>query len=152
MNGKQEPAHAVYNGLLFDPIGPDAQRTMPIANPTYEKAYSDQRFWRKATRHASAAGRQAVEKALWLYYAVKNPATPKWARRVIYGALGYFVLPLDAVPDLAPIVGYTDDLSIMTAALATVAFYITDDVKQQASTKLQDWFGKSGQNEPLHAH
>src|SRR3546814_18019276 len=83
---------------------------MPIANPTYEKAYSDQRFWRKATRHASAVGRQALEKALWLYYAVQNPGTPKWARRVIYGALGYFVLPLDAIPDLAPLVGYTDAL------------------------------------------
>ncbi|CAP40439.1 YkvA family protein [Bordetella petrii] len=116
---------------------------MPIANPTYEKAYSDQRFWRKATRHASAAGRQALEKALWLYYAVQNPGTPKWARRVIYGALGYFVLPLDAIPDLAPLVGYTDDLGVMTAALATVAFYINDDVKHQASAKLHDWFGAS---------
>ena len=114
---------------------------MPIANPTYEKAYSDQRFWRKATRHASAVGRQALEKALWLYYAVQNPGTPKWARRVIYGALGYFVLPLDAIPDLAPLVGYTDDLGVMTAALATVAFYINDDVKHQASNKLQAWFG-----------
>jgi len=114
---------------------------MPIANPTYEQAYSDQRFWRKATRHASAAGRQALEKALWLYYAVQSPATPKWARRVIYGALGYFVLPLDAIPDLAPLVGYTDDLSVMTAALATVAFYINDDIKRQASDKLQAWFG-----------
>ncbi|HYG44918.1 MAG TPA: YkvA family protein [Bordetella sp.] len=121
---------------------------MPIANPTYEKAYSDQRFWRKATRHASAAGRQALEKALWLYYAVQNPATPKWARRVIYGALGYFVLPLDAIPDLAPLVGYTDDLGVMTAALATVAFYINDDVKHQASSKLNNWFGASAPASP----
>lgn len=116
---------------------------MPTATPPYEKAYSDQRFWRKATRHASSAGRQAVEKALWLYYAVKNPDTPAWARRVIYGALGYFVLPLDAIPDIAPLIGYTDDLSVMTAALATVAFHITHDVKQQAATTLHSWFGAS---------
>lgn len=116
---------------------------MSTAHLPYEKAYSDQRFWRKATRHASSAGRQAAEKALWLYYAVKNPDTPKWARRVIYGALGYFVLPLDAIPDLAPIVGYTDDLTVMTAALATVAFHITDDIKQQASVRLHSWFGSS---------
>lgn len=116
---------------------------MSTANLSYEKAYSDQRFWKKATRHASSVGRHAVEKALWLYYAAKNPDTPKWARRVIYGALGYFVLPLDAIPDLAPIVGYTDDLAVMTAALATVAFHITDDIKQQASTRLHAWFGPS---------
>jgi len=128
-------------GCYLTTIGHNARRTMPIANPTYENAYSDERFWRKATRHASAAGRQALEKALWLYYAAKNPATPKWARRVIYGALGYFVLPLDAIPDLAPLMGYTDDLSVMAAALATVAYYINDDVKHQASARLQKWFG-----------
>lgn len=70
-----------------------------------------------------------------------KPRHPKWARRVIYGALGYFVLPLDAIPDLAPLVGYTDDLGVMTAALATVAFAITDDVKAQARGKLDQWLG-----------
>lgn len=133
---------STMNQLLISGA-PCASCTMSTAIPTYEKAYSDQRFWHKATRHASAAGRHAVEKALWLFYAVKNPDTPKWARRVIYGALGYFVLPLDAIPDLAPLIGYTDDLSVMTAALATVAFYINDDVKQQANTKLQHWFGSA---------
>lgn len=61
---------------------------MPIATSAYEHAYSDRRFWRKLRGHAAGAGRQALEKALWLYFAVQNPATPKWARRVIYGALG----------------------------------------------------------------
>lgn len=114
---------------------------MPIATSAYEHAYSDRRFWRKLRGHAAGAGRQALEKAPWLYFAVQNPATPKWARRVIYGALGYFVLPLDAIPDLAPLVGYTDDLGVMTAALATVAFAITDDVKAQARGKLDQWLG-----------
>src|SRR3546814_8182976 len=73
-------------------------------------------------------------------YAVQNEHTPKWAKRVIYGALGYFIFPLDAIPDLAPLIGYTDDLSVMTAALATVAFYITPEVKAQARQKLDAWF------------
>jgi len=111
---------------------------------SYEHAYSEGRFWNKAARYARAAGEQTIEKALWLYYAVQNPETPKWARRVVYGALGYFVLPLDAVPDLAPLVGYTDDLAVMSAALATVAFYINDDVKRQARAKLDTWFGGKG--------
>jgi uncharacterized membrane protein YkvA (DUF1232 family) len=108
---------------------------------SYQAAYSTPRFWRKLARHARGAGRQAVEKALWLFYALQNPATPTWAKRVIYGALGYFVFPLDALPDLAPLAGYTDDLAIMAAALATVAVYITDDVKRQAADKLRQWFG-----------
>ncbi|OZI21231.1 hypothetical protein CAL26_27780 [Bordetella genomosp. 9] len=109
--------------------------------PAYESAYTPPRFWRKLTRHAKGAGRQAVEKALWLFYALQAPGTPKWAKRVIYGALGYFVLPLDAIPDLAPLAGYTDDLAVMAAALATVAVYITDDVKRQADARLRQWFG-----------
>jgi uncharacterized membrane protein YkvA (DUF1232 family) len=115
---------------------------MAQPHPSYPDAYSAPRFWNKLTRHAKGAGRQAVEKALWLFYAVQSPSTPKWARRVIYGALGYFVFPLDAIPDLAPLVGYTDDLTVMAAALATVAVYITDDVKQQAADKLHLWFGE----------
>ena len=106
----------------------------------YLNAYSASRFWKKLGPRAQSIGRGALEKALYLYYAVQNENTPKWAKRVIYGALGYFIFPLDAIPDLAPLIGYTDDLSVMTAALATVAFYITPEVKAQARQKLSAWF------------
>jgi uncharacterized membrane protein YkvA (DUF1232 family) len=114
---------------------------MARTRSTYDAEYSAPRFWDKITRHAKGAGRQAVEKALWLFYSVQSPDTPKWAKRVIYGALGYFILPLDAIPDFIPIAGYTDDITVMAAALATVAVYITDDVKRQAADRLQQWFG-----------
>lgn len=113
---------------------------MFFAKKQHEQAYSEHGFWRKAKSQASAIGRQTLEKALWLFYAVQNPDTPKWARRVIYGALGYFVLPLDAIPDLIPGAGYTDDIGILTAAVAAVALYINDDVKTQARDKLNQWF------------
>ena len=103
--------------------------------------FTPPKFWTKLAPNARSIGRGAVEKALYLYYAVQNPATPKWARRVIYGALGYFILPLDAIPDLAPLIGYTDDLAVMAAALATVSFYITPEVKAQAHQKMANWFG-----------
>lgn len=108
----------------------------------YQKLYSPGRFWGKLGPRAQAIGRSTIEQALTLYYAVQSPDTPKWAKRVIYGALGYFILPLDAIPDLAPLVGYTDDISVMAAALATVAFYITPEVKAQAQHKLDAWFKK----------
>ena len=106
----------------------------------YSNAYSTSNFWKKLGPGAQSIGRRALEKALYLYYAVQNENTPKWAKRVIYGALGYFIFPLDAIPDLAPLIGYTDDLSVMAAALATVAFYITPEVKAQAQQKLDTWF------------
>lgn len=91
---------------------------------------------------AMRAGSEVIEKALYLYYAASNPKTPKWARRVIYGALAYLILPVDAIPDFLPAVGYTDDLGVITAALATVAFYITPDVKTRAKATKEKWFSK----------
>lgn len=106
-----------------------------------EKEYSDESFWGKVTKAFKKAGYEVIEKALWLYYAAQNPNTPLWAKSTIYGALGYFISPIDAVPDFAPVVGYSDDLSVLAAAIALVAMYVTEDVKVQAKQKLNTWFG-----------
>lgn len=90
---------------------------------------------------ALKAGKEVIEKALWLYYAAQQPNTPVWAKTVIYGALAYFVLPVDAVPDAIPVAGFTDDLGALAAALGTVSMYVTDQVKAMAAEKMKDWFG-----------
>lgn len=108
----------------------------------FQDEYSDRGFWTKAVTFSKTAGREVIEKALWLYYAAQNPATPAWARNVIYGALGYFIIPVDAIADLTPLVGFADDLGVLVAAVATVAMFINQDVKEKASRKLQEWFGE----------
>lgn len=105
--------------------------------------YSENNFWTKIKTFAKTAGKEVIEKALFLYYAAQQPATPLWAKTAIYGALAYFISPLDAIPDLTPMLGYSDDLGILAAALVTVASYITDEVKQQAKNKMQTWFGST---------
>jgi len=107
----------------------------------FEDQYSDKGFWAKAFAFARTAGREVMEKALWLYYAAQNPATPAWARSIIYGALGYFIFPLDAIADITPVVGYADDLGVLAAAVATVVLFINKEVKEKAAQKLRDWFG-----------
>ena len=102
--------------------------------------FSDEKLWEKVKRFAAAAGKEAIEKVLWLYFALQKPETPKWAKTVIVGALSYFILPFDSVPDLLPAVGYTDDVGMLVAALATVSAYITDDIKQHTTQKLRTWF------------
>lgn len=102
--------------------------------------FDDGGFWSKVRNFAVTAGREVIEKALWLYYAAQGPATPVWAKTAIYAALAYFVMPLDAIPDVLPVVGYTDDLGTLAAAVTTVSMYITSDVKAQAQQKLTDWF------------
>ncbi len=104
--------------------------------------FDDGSFWNKVKNFAKVAGREVIEKALWLYYAAQRPQTPVWAKAVIYGALTYFVLPTDAIPDPIPVAGYIDDLGALAAAVATCAMYIDDKVKALASAKLSDWFGK----------
>ncbi|MEX8518239.1 MAG: YkvA family protein [Leptothrix sp. (in: b-proteobacteria)] len=104
--------------------------------------YTEPDFWQKIKDFALKAGREVIEKALWLYYAAQRPDTPTWAKTVIYGALAYFISPLDAIPDVTPVIGFVDDLGALAAAVATVSAYINDEVRQQASNKLADWFGR----------
>ena len=111
------------------------------ADNEYSGQYSEKSFWDKLHRYAKVAGSEVVEKALWLYYAVQQPETPAWAKTVIIASLGYFIFPADAIPDIAPIVGYTDDLGVLSFALATVALYVTPAVKEMARKKMQEWVG-----------
>jgi uncharacterized membrane protein YkvA (DUF1232 family) len=109
----------------------------------YEKDYSEEGFWDKLFRYAGSAGREVVAMALELYYAAQSPGTPTWAKAVIYGALGYFISLIDAIPDLTPIVGYTDDLGVLAAAMAAVMVNVTPEVRAKAAAKLRDWFGEN---------
>ena len=106
-----------------------------------QHGYSDSSFWDKLKHFALSAGKEVIEKALWLYYAAQRPETPKWAKTAIYGALAYFISPIDAIPDITPLVGFTDDLGALAAAIAMTSAYINEDVKAKASQKLLHWFG-----------
>lgn len=84
-------------------------------------------------------GYAVLERALWLYFAAQRPETPLWAKTAIYGALGYLVSPVDAVPDLVP-GGFVDDAGVLAGALATVAVFVDEPVREKTRTLLQTWF------------
>ena len=88
------------------------------------------------------SGIKVVYAALVLYYLSRSNEVPMSAKLKIYGALGYFILPTDAIPDVVVALGYTDDLAALAWALYSMAKYITPEIKQQAEEKLQQWFGK----------
>ncbi len=118
---------------------------MPIdemGNNEYSKEFSEDSFWTKVKDFAIKAGKEVIEKALILYYCLQDPDTPIWAKTAIIGALGYFISPIDAIPDLIPVVGFADDLGVLAAALATVAVYINEEHKEQAQGKIKIWFEK----------
>ena len=107
----------------------------------YSAAYSSNGFWDKVGDCASAVGKKVLRPALLLYYTLQKDDVPAWAKATIIGALGYFISPIDAIPDFMPVIGYSDDLVVMGAALATVAMHIDDEVRQKADQKLAEWFG-----------
>lgn len=112
--------------------------TTALASPHW---YSAPRLWTKLRKAALAAGRKTLFTSLTLFYCLQDRDTPKWAKGVIIGALGYLILPADVIPDIIPGMGYGDDWGALVAALATVAAYIKDEHKSKAGSQLTRLFG-----------
>ncbi len=116
---------------------------MKSANNPFEKfgkQFSEKQLWVKIKTFAYQAGVKTVYSALLLFYAYRRKETPRWAKHIVLGTLGYFLAPIDAIPDLSPLIGYTDDLGVLSFGLVTVAAYINKDVKNKARKKLAIWF------------
>lgn len=106
----------------------------------YSKAFSDTSLFDKIIKNAQKAGISVIYAGLLLFYTLKKPSIPGWARATIISSLGYFISPIDAIPDLAPVIGYADDLGVLIVALATVAIFIDEEVKKKSKEKLKGWF------------
>jgi uncharacterized membrane protein YkvA (DUF1232 family) len=79
-----------------------------------------------------------MDEVLAGYYCALDPHTPSRVRGILLGALAYFVLPLDIVPDLLAGIGFTDDLAVLTAALGAVRANITDAHRRAARESLEE--------------
>lgn len=92
------------------------------------------RFWAKV-RHT--AGRVPfMEEVVAGYFAMRDPATPARHKMVLAGAIAYFVLPLDALPDFLVPIGYADDAAAIAAAMAVTAASIMPVHRAQAARVL----------------
>lgn len=107
----------------------------------YGRNFDADKLLKKLTRTAKKAGVKCVYAALVLYYALYSPYISRKDRKIIIGALGYFILPLDLIPDFIPGAGYSDDIAALVLAVYKVARSITPDVKEKAKAKVQEWFG-----------
>ncbi|PIE43228.1 MAG: hypothetical protein CSA50_06325 [Gammaproteobacteria bacterium] len=107
----------------------------------HPEKFSELRFWSKIGSSFRSAGQKGIFYSLVLYHTARAEETPTWAKGVVLGALGYFITLIDAIPDLTPILGYTDDLSIMVAAISTILAHVTPSIKRKAQEQTEKLFG-----------
>jgi uncharacterized membrane protein YkvA (DUF1232 family) len=94
------------------------------------------RFWRKIRR--GAASIPFAEDLLTAYYCAFDRQTPLPVKASLFGALAYFVLPVDAIPDVLPVLGFTDDAAMLAATINLVTAYIRPEHRTAAKDKLAE--------------
>lgn len=92
-------------------------------------------FWPKIRRTASRI--PFAGQALSVWFAARDPATPTAAKGMMLGALAYFVLPIDAIPDIFAGIGFTDDAAVFAALVATLGANIKRRHRDQAEAALE---------------
>lgn len=110
-----------------------------MKNDKYKSSYSESSFWDKISEVASKVGKDVVTDALKLYYAMEKGKASAPQIAAIIGALGYFISPIDVVPDFLP-GGLLDDAGVLATAIATLACCSDRDVVRAAEKQADEWF------------
>jgi uncharacterized membrane protein YkvA (DUF1232 family) len=92
-------------------------------------------FWRKLKRVAAKI--PFAEDLLAAYYCAFDRQTPRHVQAALIGALAYFILPFDFVPDFLPVLGFTDDAAVLATAIRLVATHIRDEHRAAARAALK---------------
>jgi uncharacterized membrane protein YkvA (DUF1232 family) len=92
-------------------------------------------FWRKLGRVAAQI--PFAEDLLAAYYCAFDRDTPVQVRTVLFGALAYFILPFDAVPDILPVLGFTDDAAVLATAIKMVVDNLRPEHREAARRALK---------------
>ena len=107
---------------------------------SYSDKFSSKGFVEKISRIAKRAGSKLVYVALVLFYTLQSKEVSLKDKAIIVGALGYLISPLDVIPDAIPIVGLSEDLTVLMYVINKIWVDVPDDVKTKARTKLSEWF------------
>ena len=108
----------------------------------YQDKFSEEGLLQKISRYGRLIGIEALYKAVQLWYVLQKPDVPAKQKALIMGALGYLISPLDFIPDLLPVLGYSDDLVGIAFALIQVQGYIDDEVRAKAKKLLRKFFSE----------
>ena len=92
-------------------------------------------FWAKLKRFAGSL--PFTEDLLAAYYCAFDRETPRHVQAALLGAIAYFILPFDFVPDMLPVLGFTDDAAILATAIRMVASHIKPEHREAARAALK---------------
>ncbi len=106
---------------------------VPVVHKTNEMRVKRD-FWPKMRKVASKI--PFADQVLSAWYATQDPETPFRAKALLLGALAYFVMPADAIPDIFTVVGFSDDAAVLAAVLATLGAHIKDRHRMSAKAML----------------
>lgn len=107
----------------------------------YSRHFNESQLFVKLGKVAGLLSQKVLFSVLVLYYLLSDKSVPLKVRSVFVGALGYFILPTDLVADFLPLIGFTDDIALISFIIAKATEYITPEIKQKAritSCKLTD--------------
>lgn len=104
------------------------------------KSFSEPGLWQKINKVSRRVGMKVIYPVVLLYYLFKSNDVPLKAKSLIVGAITYFILPFDGLPDFLPFLGYTDDLSLLLATVSHLYKYISSEILEQTRTKISEWF------------
>lgn len=113
-----------------------------MMNGTYSKYFSEKKLWEKIKKYSKVAGVKVIYAVLLLFYTLQDKSVDMRTKVGIAAALGYFILPTDAIFDLTPLIGYSDDLGVLMFALSQISINLTPQIKEKAKAKLAEWFGE----------
>lgn len=118
----------------------EEKENINLEKEEYKKEYNEKNFFDKLKKVLKVVGVKGVYMLLLLYNTLQRKDIPPKEKSIIIGALGYFILPLDALPDITPIVGYSDDIFALGMAILKVMPYIDGEMKEKSREQIIKWF------------
>jgi uncharacterized membrane protein YkvA (DUF1232 family) len=93
------------------------------------------RFWIKLKQVVGKL--PFAEDLLAAYYCAFDRQTPRHVQAALLGAIAYFILPFDFIPDMLPVLGFTDDAAVLATAIRLVSTHILPEHREAARAALQ---------------
>jgi uncharacterized membrane protein YkvA (DUF1232 family) len=137
MNPDAKPSPDVNPGLKPEDVLDPQKALVPAVVRVNEQRVA-RGFWPKMRRVASKVPFAADALSLW--WCARDPTTPTAAKGMMFAALAYFVLPTDAIPDVLPALGFTDDAAVIAALIAIVG----KNLKARHKDSAKDFLAKLG--------